>query len=124
MLKIGHKLCYLHTKMFKNKIFRLPAILRSQNNLIRNCTTTSQTTDDEKARELERIAKEASIDEPPTSCCQSGCANCVYIVWAEALSAKIQNVGPEVSDKILDMVQDPSMKAYLEMELRIRGLKK
>ncbi|KAF9817542.1 hypothetical protein SFRURICE_014681 [Spodoptera frugiperda] len=112
MLKIGHKLCYLHTKMFKNKIFRLPAILRSQNNLIRNCTTTSQTTDDEKARELERIAKE------------SGCANCVYIVWAEALSAKIQNVGPEVSDKILDMVQDPSMKAYLEMELRIRGLKK
>lgn len=110
--------------MFKNKIFRLPAILRSQNNLIRNCTTTSQTTDDEKARELERIAKEASIDEPPTSCCQSGCANCVYIVWAEALSAKIQNVGPEVSDKILDMVQDPSMKAYLEMELRIRGLKK
>ncbi|XP_035433014.2 uncharacterized protein LOC118264569 [Spodoptera frugiperda] len=124
MLNIGHKLCYLHTKMFKHKILRLPAILRSQNNLIRNCTTTSQTTDDEKARELERIAKEASIDEPPTSCCQSGCANCVYIVWAEALSAKIQNVGPEVSDKILDMVQDPSMKAYLEMELRIRGLKK
>ncbi|CAH0701441.1 unnamed protein product [Spodoptera exigua] len=124
MINISHKLYSLHAKMFKPKIFRLPVIVRSQNHLIRPCTTTSQTVDDEKARELERIAKEASIDEPPTSCCQSGCANCVYIAWAEALSAKIQNVGPEVSDKILEMVQDPSMKAYLEMELRIRGLRK
>ncbi|XP_022830941.1 uncharacterized protein LOC111359584 isoform X2 [Spodoptera litura] len=124
MINIGHKFCYLYTKMIKSNILRLPVLVRSQKYVIRTCTTTSQTTDDEKARELERIAKEASIDEPPTSCCQSGCANCVYIVWAEALSAKIQNVGPEVSDKILEMVQDPSMKAYLEMELRIRGLKK
>lgn len=67
---------------------------------------------------------QASIDSPPTGCCQSGCANCVFIVWAEALTAKMQNVGPEVSEKILKMVEDPSMKAYLEMELRLRGLKK
>lgn len=67
---------------------------------------------------------QASIDEPPTACCRSGCANCVFIVWAEAITAKMKDAGPEVSEKILKMVDDPSLKAYLEMELRFRGLKK
>ncbi|KAJ8730357.1 hypothetical protein PYW07_017395 [Mythimna separata] len=110
--------------MFKLNVSRLPAIIRHKNYLIRPCTTTSQASDDEKQKELERIAKDASIDEPPTSCCQSGCSNCVFIVWAEAISAKMQNAGLEVSEKILKMVEDPNMKAYLEMELRMRGLKK
>lgn len=66
---------------------------------------------------------QASIDEPPTACCRSGCANCVFIVWAEALTSKMENAGPEVTEKIMKMVDDPSMKAYLEMELRLRGLK-
>ncbi|CAH0578993.1 unnamed protein product [Chrysodeixis includens] len=109
--------------MNKLNILGLPALLRRRNNFIRLCTT-SNVTEDEKERELERIAKDASIDEPPTACCQSGCSNCVFIVWAEALSAKMQDAGPEIAEKILKMVEDPSMKAYLEMELRIRGLGK
>lgn len=67
---------------------------------------------------------QASLDEPPTACCRSGCANCVFIVWAEALAAKMENVGPEITEKIMKMVDDPSMRAYLEMELRIRLKKK
>ncbi|XP_047023864.1 oxidoreductase-like domain-containing protein 1 [Helicoverpa zea] len=109
--------------MFKLQSLRLLAARKDRNKLIRSCTTKSQA-EDEKEKELQRIAKDASIDEPPTACCQSGCSNCVFIVWAEAVSAKVQNVGPEVSEKILNMVEDPSMKAYLEMELRLRGLKK
>uniref|UniRef100_A0A2A4JE61 Oxidoreductase-like domain-containing protein n=1 Tax=Heliothis virescens TaxID=7102 RepID=A0A2A4JE61_HELVI len=109
--------------MFKLQSQRLLAVIKYRNNLIRSCTTKSEA-EVEKEKELQRIAKDASIDEPPTACCQSGCSNCVFIVWAEALSAKMQNVGPEVSEKILKMVEDPSMKAYLEMELRLRGLKK
>ncbi|XP_026749634.1 oxidoreductase-like domain-containing protein 1 [Galleria mellonella] len=87
-------------------------------------TSASSVTEEEKEKELERIARDASIDEPPTACCQSGCANCVFIVWAEALTSKMDNAGPEIAEKILKLVEDPSMKAYLEMELRLRGLKK
>lgn len=48
----------------------------------------------------------------------------MFIVWAEALTSKMENAGPEIIEKIMNTVDDPSMKAYLEMELRIRGLKK
>ncbi|XP_063825343.1 oxidoreductase-like domain-containing protein 1 [Ostrinia nubilalis] len=90
----------------------------------RTCTTQTSATEEEKEKELERIAKDASIDDPPTACCRSGCSNCVFIVWAEALANKMQNAGPEIQEKVLKMVDDPSMKAYLEMELRIRFKKK
>ncbi|KAI8435585.1 hypothetical protein MSG28_003862 [Choristoneura fumiferana] len=80
---------------------------------------------DEATKAMKRMSRdEASIDEPPTACCQSGCANCVFIVWAETVSKKLDNAGPEIVEKILERVEDPSMKAYLELELRIRGLKK
>ncbi|CAG4979336.1 unnamed protein product [Colias eurytheme] len=92
-------------------------------NSFRLCTNTTDT-DDEKEKEIERIKSNASLDEPPSACCQSGCANCVFIVWAEALTQKMENAGPEIAEKILKMVDDPSMRAYLELELRMRGLKK
>ncbi|CAK1595783.1 unnamed protein product [Parnassius mnemosyne] len=88
------------------------------------CTNTLQATEEAKEKEIERITQNASIDDPPTACCRSGCANCVFIVWAEALASKMENAGPDITEKIMKMVDDPSMKAYLEMELRIRGLKK
>ncbi|XP_061713583.1 oxidoreductase-like domain-containing protein 1 [Cydia pomonella] len=97
-----------------------------RNNLsprIKYCTTKTEA-EIEKEKELERIANDASIDEPPTACCQSGCANCVFIVWAETLTKKMNNAGPEIVEKIMKSVQDPSLRAYLEMELRLRGVKK
>ncbi|CAB3253928.1 unnamed protein product [Arctia plantaginis] len=105
-------------------ILRPPDIFKYQNCITRTCiTNSSKPADDEKERELERIANNASIDSPPTTCCQSGCANCVYIAWADALSAKMEG-DAEIAEKIIKMVDDPSMKAYLEMELRLRSLKK
>ncbi|XP_053607882.1 oxidoreductase-like domain-containing protein 1 [Plodia interpunctella] len=109
--------------MLRSKFFPLMKKRRLQTKLCSNqCQPPA--TDEEKERELERIAREASIEEPPTGCCQSGCSNCVFIVWAEALTKKMDNAGPEISEKILKMIDDPSMKAYLEMELRLRGLNK
>ncbi|XP_075973170.1 oxidoreductase-like domain-containing protein 1 [Anticarsia gemmatalis] len=111
--------------MFILKIIKHHSLMRNHRYPVRTCTNSSLTAaEEEKERELERIKNDASIDSPPTACCQSGCSNCVFIVWAEALSAKMQDVGPEISEKILKMVEDPSMKAYLEMELRLRGLRK
>ncbi|XP_038211926.1 uncharacterized protein LOC119832334 [Zerene cesonia] len=98
-------------------------VAQSSLNSFRPYTNTADS-DDEKEKEIERIKTNASLNEPPTACCQSGCANCVFIVWAEALTQKMENAGPEIAEKILKMVDDPSMRAYLELELRMRGLKK
>ncbi|KAJ0176971.1 hypothetical protein K1T71_006980 [Dendrolimus kikuchii] len=106
--------------MLLSKAIRNRGLLLQKQYKQTRCCSQAQVTDEEKEKELERIAREASIDDPPTSCCMSGCANCVFIVWAEALSVKMQNAGPEIAQKILEKVDDPSMRAYLEMELRIR----
>ncbi|CAH0719632.1 unnamed protein product, partial [Brenthis ino] len=104
----------LKTKLQSVKPFLTGCILR------RSCSNQTNVTDEEKEREIERITKNASIDEPPTACCRSGCSNCVFIVWAEALASKMENAGPEIIDRIMKSVDDPSMRAYLEMELRLR----
>lgn len=63
------------------------------------------------------------LPEEPTTCCMSGCANCVWIEYAE----KIKNIlvdsdKKQVAQIILDKVQDPNMKAFLSMELKSKGL--
>ncbi|XP_052740150.1 oxidoreductase-like domain-containing protein 1 isoform X2 [Bicyclus anynana] len=108
--------------MLKSRLFLSRSLLLRQKLLY--CTNQTTELDEEKEREIERIKKNASIEEPPTACCQSGCANCVFIVWAETLASKMNNAGPEIAEKIMKTVDDPSMRAYLELELRIRGLKK
>ncbi|KAM3955562.1 oxidoreductase-like domain-containing protein 1 [Aphomia sociella] len=110
--------------MLRSKLVSVKPLMQYQYKQGRLCTCPPSATDEEKERELERIARDASIEEPPTACCQSGCSNCVFIAWAEALTTKMDNAGPEIAEKILKLVEDPSMKAYLEMELRLRGLKK
>lgn len=65
---------------------------------------------------------QVSIDNPPTTCCMSGCPNCVYIAWAEALSKKMSSSDPKIAKKVLESVDDPSMRAFLQMELRTLGL--
>lgn len=60
--------------------------------------------------------------EEPTTCCMSGCANCVWIEYAEKLSALVKGSQSDVQKMIMDKVQDPNMRAFLSMELRIRKL--
>nr|XP_034830344.1 oxidoreductase-like domain-containing protein 1 [Maniola hyperantus] len=108
--------------MLKTRLSLVRPLLQRQ--ILLYCNNQTNEADEEKEREIERIKKNASLEEPPTGCCGTGCANCVFIVWAEALSSKMQNAGPEIAEKIMKSVDDPSMRAYLELELRIRGQKK
>lgn len=58
--------------------------------------------------------------DPPTSCCMSGCSNCVWIVYAENL-AKLTKDGGEQARKLIEKnVTDPSLKAFLLTELKMR----
>ncbi|CAH3998575.1 unnamed protein product [Pieris brassicae] len=122
MLKIKYIINTIINTVCKHNVILLARLPLCQKNS-RYCTTSTEQ-DEEKEREIERIKANASLDEPPTACCQSGCANCVFIVWAEALSKKMEHAGPDIAERIVKMVDDPSMRAYLELELRLRGLKK
>lgn len=59
-----------------------------------------------------------AVPEEPTTCCMSGCNNCVWIEYAEQLSKIFNDGGLKSKDIILSKVSDPNMKAFLLMELR------
>lgn len=48
----------------------------------------------------------------------SGCANCVWIQYADELSEKLLDGTKQARQIIMKEVQDPNMRAFLEMELR------
>ena len=65
--------------------------------------------------------------EPPTTCCMSGCANCVWLDHAEDLIQYYDKKGLS-KDKILQdielQVSDPMIKAFVILEIKSRILKK
>lgn len=77
---------------------------------------------DETGSAIEEDEDGHSIDEltAPTNCCMSGCANCVWIEYADKLQKKLVTSDEEVRKIIMEKVQDPNMKAFLMMELRNR----
>ena len=62
--------------------------------------------------------------EPPTTCCMSGCPNCVWLEYAEALTKTLckSDVSKDKIRKELDNIEDQNIKAFIMMELRTRGL--
>lgn len=85
--------------------------------------TSSTLSSEEKSTEKNE-SEVSSIDDisEPTNCCMSGCANCVWIQYAEKLSATLEKSDVDVQKLIMDKVQDPNMKAFLSMELRFRNI--
>lgn len=84
---------------------------------------------DDKCNDVTDSAKEtlndsSTVDDltEPTNCCMSGCANCVWISYAEQLSGIIGTSDVNLQTAILERVQDPNMRAFLTMELRNRKL--
>lgn len=62
------------------------------------------------------------LPEEPTTCCMSGCANCVWIEYADKIRSILANSdSKQVSQMVLDKIKDPNMKAFLSMELKSKG---
>lgn len=63
------------------------------------------------------------LPKEPTTCCMSGCANCVWIEYAEKVKhILVDNDSEQIRKMVLDKIQDPNMKAFLSMELKSKGL--
>lgn len=62
----------------------------------------------------------SSLPPAPTTCCMSGCANCVWIEYAETLTKEFGSCPKSVVKDVLKQVEDPSLRAFLEMELAFR----
>lgn len=53
----------------------------------------------------------------------SGCANCVWIEYADKLSTQLRNGSDVARSIIMKEVQDTNMRSFLEMELRIIAMR-
>jgi len=59
-----------------------------------------------------------ALPEEPTTCCMSGCANCVWIEYAQEVSKILGDGGESAKERIMKKVQDPNLRAFLLLELK------
>ncbi|OXU21999.1 hypothetical protein TSAR_016570 [Trichomalopsis sarcophagae] len=87
-------------------------------------STTGETQDQKPVRPMYVPEVPLTLEElqEPTTCCMSGCANCVWIEYAEKLSTITKDSPGDVQKLIMEKVQDANMRAFLSMELRVRKI--
>ena len=64
-----------------------------------------------------------NMPEAPTTCCMSGCANCVWLDYAEELTKYYELKGggmpkEEIIKDIESQLSDPMLKAFILLELK------
>lgn len=56
--------------------------------------------------------------EPPITCCMSGCANCVWIQYAEELKQYFSaEEGKEIAKEAIEQIDNPGLQMFLKLEL-------
>jgi hypothetical protein len=63
----------------------------------------------------------AAYTEPSVPCCMSGCANCVWIKHIQDLTESLED-GGSAARKCVDSIQDENLKAFVKLELKLRGV--
>ena len=76
---------------------------------------------EQRSEEVEQDAE--APPELPTTCCNSGCSNCVWLDYADAMVAfySARGQGVALNDLLATMrsnVDDPMVKTFIEMELK------
>uniref|UniRef100_A0A1B6GMJ8 Oxidoreductase-like domain-containing protein n=1 Tax=Cuerna arida TaxID=1464854 RepID=A0A1B6GMJ8_9HEMI len=94
------------------KVYGPNRILRSTTPLCRMTHSSSDTTQNSPTSHTTQIPEE------PTTCCMSGCANCVWIEYANQLCKIFGDGGEKSKEIVLSKVTDPNMRAFLLMELK------
>ncbi|EDW83683.1 uncharacterized protein Dwil_GK13547 [Drosophila willistoni] len=71
------------------------------------------------ARHLaDKCDDDIEIPPEPTNCCMSGCANCVWLDYAQTLSKLLNDNDECAREIILKKITDPNLKMFLSLELR------
>ncbi|XP_011310256.1 oxidoreductase-like domain-containing protein 1 [Fopius arisanus] len=112
------------TRLMESTVYPRVAIIKSCRRKLSGGNT------DDKGRRARRpvlrdndvVGQDGDDLKEPTNCCMRGCANCVWIRYAEKLSKKLADSNADVQKIIIDKVKDPNMKAFLSMELRCRKI--
>lgn len=100
--------CFRHSAAYVDRRFRTFKVLYSTNS-----------SDDELKNNLN-----IKMPEQPQNCCMAGCANCVWLAYAEELSKCLNDGGEAAKQKILENVKDPNLRAFLMVELKHKYEKK
>lgn len=58
----------------------------------------------------------------PVYCCMSGCQNCVWLEYAEELVKYYANGSSKAIQSVHDNVEDPNLKSFILLELKMRGI--
>lgn len=86
-----------------------------------NCTSVcpppTPSTQGECLPTTEVDSPDIQVPEPPNNCCMSGCANCVWITYAQELAQLYKDSG-RAADSVMNAIDDPSLKVFLNLELK------
>ena len=61
--------------------------------------------------------KNVVLPPEPQNCCMSGCANCVWVAYAEEIAKILNDGGIKAKEKIFEHVKDPNLRTFLMLEL-------